>query len=344
MSRQKKIIWGVGKDSNNPVRNYILQHYYDDILYFVDSDIEKNGTKINGIPIYLPDKIQEDKFEDIEIIISLLDAKMVSEVIEQLKRYQLSENVKITVGRDKFGWAAVSENYFKRHKDVTPENLCIELSSFCNLKCKFCFFHGYLNANKSKESFMTWEILKEIARQAKRWENLKILTCFHSGEEFLNPQWAEMLSYFLEETKIPKLIFSTNGMLLDKNNCDKFLSLPCDDVTLQISFSGRTIEECEEIRKGIDYQKVKNNIILAQSILKDKVKIRFNIDYIVSKTDIERAGYIASNIKYTVPEYIKDDFENIQFFVGPTVFYNEYRGGYRNYKMQIWSLRMSESI
>ena len=62
------------------------------------------------------------------------------------------------------------------HRNDGPETLVIEMSSFCNLRCKFCNFHGEENLiEKNKRgSFMTWNVVKELAKQTKRCSSQRI--------------------------------------------------------------------------------------------------------------------------------------------------------------------------
>lgn len=91
--------------------------------------------------------------------------------------------------------------WLKEHPASSIETMVIEMSSFCNLQCEFCNFHGKekLLRQERRESFMSWDVAKKIADEAKRIKTLKQIVSYHSGEELLNPEWYEMLSYILDE-------------------------------------------------------------------------------------------------------------------------------------------------
>ncbi len=248
----------------------------------------------------------------------------ITEIKRQIQDMGLTENITVFVAKEVFSMRqAKCIEYCKKNADLSPTHVVIELSSYCNLKCEFCIFHGYLNKNVSREAFMAWETIKELVRQMKEWNSIEKLSCFHSGEEFLNPEWYEMLSYILGQIHIPELFLSTNGMLLNEENIKKISNLQCENITLLVSFSGESEAECERWRRNMDYRKVKENILLAKSFLPSHVQIKLNVDYMIDKESAKAAGYIIENMKYEVPKYLQKDFGDIECFAGPTVLYED---------------------
>lgn len=215
--------------------------------------------------------------------------------------------------------------WLKEHPSNSIETMVIEMSSFCNLQCEFCNFHGKekLLRQERRESFMSWDIAKKIADQAKRIETLKQIISYHSGEELLNPEWYEMLSYILDELGgVERLNFSTNGMLLDEENISKIQKLNAKHIRLSISFTGHSRDEVELLRKGISYEKVKDNILKTKKYFDDKIKILITIDYALNRDEVIKHHGIIDNIRCDVPDYIKEDFKGIQCVCGPTCLYN----------------------
>lgn len=317
--RNSIILWGVGKQ-DTLIRDYFVHNYNMSIKYIVDSDTNIQGTKVCEIAVVTPDKLKMET-EEVELVITSLNKNTINSICQQIKDMKLSDNIHIITGKDRDYWKMLCSEYVRKRTELLPLNLVIELSSYCNLQCELCFFHGYLNGNKGKNALMTWEIVKEIAKQAKRWKSIERLYCFHSGEELLNPEWFEMLSFLLEEIKVKEIIFSTNGMLLNDENIEKFGRLQCENITLQISLSGENQKECEYWRKNLDYELVKNNIIKAQKRLPSNVHMRLNVDYMIDYETIKNSNFIIDIEKYVVPKYIQNDFKNIECSVGPTVLY-----------------------
>lgn len=96
---------------------------------------------------------------------------------------------------------------------ITPDiplNIDIELSSACNLKCKFCY-----QANKAwkiKRQFMPYEIARDIIDEAQAI-GVPAIKLNWRGEPALHPKFSEIVKY--AQGKFHDVIINTNGNFTD---------------------------------------------------------------------------------------------------------------------------------
>lgn len=111
-------------------------------------------------------------------------------------------------------------------------------------------------------------------------------------------------------------------MLLDEENISKIQKLNAKHIRLSISFTGHSRDEVEIFRKGISYEKVKENVLKAKKYFDDKIEILITIDYALNRDEVIKHHNILDNIQYAVPDYIIEDFKGIQCVCGPTCLFN----------------------
>lgn len=319
IKNKKIILFGVG-NFENIYREYILEKKGDRVLYFIDNYIRDNYQYNKKVySVYPVAKILEENIQESFCLIMVQTERIKQEMKEQLEKMGLKEYIH-------FDYIQNYEEDIIKYKIeklvVNPKTVVMELSSYCNLSCEFCNFHGFESINKDRKNFLTWEILEELIYQIKKCPSIRRIISYHSGEELLHPQWHEMIQYLLDETNIEEFIISTNGMLLNEKNISKFQELKGKDIKLFVSLSGNSINECEVIRKKIVYNVVKENILNAYQRLSNKIEIRINCDYMITEEYFNSVGRDFNNITFEVPEYIKKDFPMIKCYAGPTYLYN----------------------
>ena len=165
-----------------------------------------------------------------------------------------------------------------KNAEVSPTMLHLELSSACNIHCRYCFSHGKNSHSRVKPEMMTWEALNNICEYSKNEKTLNGLYLVGRGETFMHPEWFEMTSHVLNQTSLNKVLLSTNGMLLNEENARKLENLPCDVLVLQVSLDGLSPEDTEYWREGSKYETIKENLYKAQAILSKVNKVRFIIN------------------------------------------------------------------
>ncbi|MBU1627449.1 radical SAM protein, partial [bacterium] len=170
--------------------------------------------------------------------------------------------------------------YFKVHRNKFLR-LVLDLTDRCNLRCKMCFFNFPEKKNPIPD--MDLNIFKKIADQLFPITSDLTLSCM--AEPLLYKRFPDIL----DEVKNHYFVHSeyvTNGMLLDKIIMEK--SIEASIKTVQISFDGAKMETVEKIRKGADYKKIIEKILLFNKIKSaHKVKypiLRFN--YVIMNDNI----------------------------------------------------------
>ncbi len=136
------------------------------------------------------------------------------------------------------------------------EQVRIEVSSLCNLRCKHCASGAqYESTNRE---IMTPAIFKVLLEQLKEIDTLKDAVLYLGGEPLLNNHLPDFISQLHNETSIIHTRFNTNGMLLKEEISRRLLDT--DLGIIQVSIDGNSPEESEQIRIGSNYDTVKNNI------------------------------------------------------------------------------------
>lgn len=120
--------------------------------------------------------------------------------------------------------------------DVIPLNvpfvLYVELSGFCNLKCKFC--PHFLDPESLIKDTMSFETFKKIVDDIEDLGRLKVLRFIGTGEPLLNKNFLEMARYAKNSSHIDKLELTTNGILLKQEKYCKNLTKYLDRIIISI--------------------------------------------------------------------------------------------------------------
>ena len=136
----------------------------------------------------------------------------------RMDRFKLLKNV---VGGKAYA-TCTEENELQDPEEPFLPNLCIELSSLCNLKCYMCphRYHAEVHGDGCKNGFMNmriWDnILKNLEKQTKLIESI---TLYWLGESLLHPKFKIMLSWLLEinmrKNAFSNFFINTNGVYFD---------------------------------------------------------------------------------------------------------------------------------
>jgi uncharacterized protein len=156
----------------------------------------------------------------------------------------------------------------QKHHEPGSE-LTVNLTTACNLRCKYCYQEQYDNRSLS---------LQHVQRALKQFSEVTILPLvsihFFGGEPLLEfPLMKEIIS--LCKCKYPGLTFSvvTNGTLLDKDIATFFKTNGINVIVSWDGYGGYRVDS-----KGRDSSKqVLTNILEAAPILKDKLWVRFTV-------------------------------------------------------------------
>ncbi len=138
-------------------------------------------------------------------------------------------------------------------KSFRPSVIWLELTNFCNIKCKMCPHGNGLMTRK--KGMMDPSLLEKIIDEVKGWH--PTIKLFHMGESLLHPQFGSMLKY-VSDAKCPSFL-NTNATLLNEEKARIILDSGLD--YLSLSFDGSKKEVYEKMRVGSDFDNTLKNII-----------------------------------------------------------------------------------
>ncbi|MFC1789089.1 radical SAM/SPASM domain-containing protein [Thermodesulfobacteriota bacterium] len=153
-------------------------------------------------------------------------------------------------------------NYFinlLRHNRFTrqyiPREFHIEVTSHCNANCIMC---PQKKMNR-KRGYMSWQVFTKIIDECAVFEGTGLWMNLHKdGEPLLDPMLFARINYIRKKLKKSHIHFSSNASLLTNSIIDKLLESPPDSIVFSVD--GTTSETYEQIRRGLLYQKTKENL------------------------------------------------------------------------------------
>ncbi|MFA5992272.1 MAG: SPASM domain-containing protein [Candidatus Pacearchaeota archaeon] len=160
--------------------------------------------------------------------------------------------------------------YKKRMDKFTREHrptiLQIENTNACNARCIMCPH----NLMKRKQKVMSFKNFKKVVDEAMvNYGSLRILTITGFGECLVDRGIVEKIKYVNEKYPQLKIDLFTNGALLKKEISDQILDLSIH----KINFSINSTEKGYKDITGLDYQKVRENILYFCNRKKEMKKI-----------------------------------------------------------------------
>ncbi|HSR36479.1 MAG TPA: tetratricopeptide repeat protein, partial [Desulfurivibrionaceae bacterium] len=137
-----------------------------------------------------------------------------------------------------------------------PTRVRIEVASCCNLRCRHC--PTGVSYGKVPRTLMSMELFEVLLGQLTRFEPLQEGVLYLGGEPLLNPNLPRIIRLLRQQTKMERIFFNTNGMLLTEEICQ---SLAGSGVNfIQVSIDGRSPAENDAIRSGASYGRIAANI------------------------------------------------------------------------------------
>ena len=150
----------------------------------------------------------------------------------------------------------------------------------CNLRCKYCYFGipGNKTFNPKTPATTTDSAIKFIKKINKKIR----FVCLAGGEPLLNKDIYKILKA-LKKRKIP-VIISSNGILLTKQNSDKFINYGLDAIFISLDSCNK--EDNDKLRGGFNsvVQGI-NNIVEAKK--KQKSKIKIGVYSVITKQNLK---------------------------------------------------------
>jgi len=160
--------------------------------------------------------------------------------------------------QNKSGGTHTPEEYkIKEGAEKFPLLMAISASNVCNSRCPKCVYtqNPELRKTYGSEPFMKPEVFNRIADEAGKYNSL--IRISGTGEPFLNPDLMEEIEYAKKAGARIGVI--TNGSLLDDDKIRRILEAGVE--AMEFSVDAMDEEHYNQVRTGLDFNVVKNNIL-----------------------------------------------------------------------------------
>lgn len=139
----------------------------------------------------------------------------------------------------------------------TPFIVCVEPTSFCNLKCEFC---PNTKVDNKLKQMMPMETFEKIVHDLKAFPApTKVFKFCGNGESFLNKNMPEMIKMVHNNKIAERIEIISNGTLLTPEINRKIVAAGLN--TLKISIEALDEEGYEKIAKAkIDVEQLRHNL------------------------------------------------------------------------------------
>lgn len=179
-----------------------------EIMGYIDNDVKKQGTKINGFYCYSLEEVEVT--EDVGIIVTMAQLARVKPV-EQLQKYGYKKDEHFFLIEE-----FISVYYVYKHDKVYFPSISFLPSTTCNLNCRYC-----LNFNPFAKQFYVrkWEdLIKDVDLFFSCVDGIMV---FHvcGGEPMLYKHTADLIEYIDKNygSRIDTLRTITNGTIVPKD-------------------------------------------------------------------------------------------------------------------------------
>jgi MoaA/NifB/PqqE/SkfB family radical SAM enzyme len=191
-------------------------------------------------------------------------------------------------------------NYcFKRTRcNYFPIRIWIELSSRCNLHCRFCVNKDLPDSSRGDMDFNLYR--KIIDEAAGRVHDVNL---FHRGEPLLNKNIVNMIAY--ADKKGVRTRIHSNATLLNEE-LDREMMLAGLDL-ISFSFDGYTKEVYEKNRAGAVFEKTLANIV---EFLEVKKKLKSKKPYTIVQI-IQGEGELTPGQILEQKKFFLENFKNL---------------------------------
>ncbi len=290
-----RVGWGAGL-----ILGAELSTLRDPLDYVVDSDAEKWGTEVYGLPVKAPETLKGENTETLELHIFASRWPAICDALRGLGFDEefIAEKV---VKPDTADFPEFLVNYralqLESLKSIQvqsrPLSLNFDITNVCNLKCPLCpTGQGDRRYPRGRMSFDNFRrIIDEIGRTASD------VYLFNWGEAFLHPDLFRMIRYVKQNTGSRVTISSNFNIVTDEQLAD-LVDSGLD--FLSLSIDGSSQEVYGKYRVGGDFAQVMAHIDRLQQIKADKGVARPAIEwcYLVhayndAPEEIERARTMA---------------------------------------------------
>lgn len=135
-----------------------------------------------------------------------------------------------------------------------PKIVYLETINYCNANCIMC----PNKVMKRKKGIMSWKLFKRIVDECKELDDDFIFYLHKDGEPLLDPLLFKRINYIRKKLPNSKISFYSNAALLNESMSKRLLESEIDMVTFSVDSTSK--ESYELIRRGLNYDVVKNNL------------------------------------------------------------------------------------
>ncbi|MCK0508427.1 radical SAM protein [Aromatoleum anaerobium] len=148
----------------------------------------------------------------------------------------------------------VNENDIRKHLNIRPFNLEMDIVNVCNIKCIMCHFSSS-EAGTIKKKEISVEDFHRVAKQI--FPLCAEMSLSFGAEPLLHKKLGELLD-IIRDYSIPTVRMYTNGLLLHDKIIETLIQSKLDQIC--ISLDGATKETYEYIRSGAKFDTLISNI------------------------------------------------------------------------------------
>ena len=141
-------------------------------------------------------------------------------------------------------------------------HLSIELTTRCNLNCRYCPRDVMLKTRKIGD--MNPSLFRRIVDQAAAL-NLEVVSEVGYGEPLMHPDFLESIRYLRQKMPSVEILLSTNGTLLSEEVAHEIVKFDVDQIVLSLNLASR--EKYKAINGADKYDQVVQNVKNFLSIL-----------------------------------------------------------------------------
>lgn len=199
----------------------------------------------------------------------------------------------------------------------TPYIVCIDPSSFCNLRCNFCYqsnpndYKKIQGANKIMDLNLYNKIIDELYEFD---DKIKVIRLYGFGEPLVNAHFNEMVKKAKMSSKVESVDTTTNGVLLNKESNEELIDSGIDRINISVNglSSQQYLNFCGKEIRFTSYISAIEDLYLRSRRSNTYIFIKINGDTISEEDEdrfIQLFGPIADEIAIERAMSCWNDFE-----------------------------------
>jgi radical SAM protein with 4Fe4S-binding SPASM domain len=150
--------------------------------------------------------------------------------------------------------AAVRGGRYRRHLDIRPFNVEIDVTTQCNLRCIMCYFSDARFSRRKREDISVDEFTR-VAEQV--FPLCQFVALSSSVEPFLHPEFGRFVG-ITKDLGVPHVDVTTNAILMTDALIEQLLDAGLD--SMNISIDAATKSTYERLRRGGRFDRLIANV------------------------------------------------------------------------------------